>query len=80
MYFFKIFYLGIVSLIKFIISLFRYFFIGIYNIITIIPKYFILGFATIFGKKKRIKSSIQKSLETDLTRRVGMISEVEKSP
>ena len=59
MYFFKIFYLGIISLIKFIISLFRYFFIGIYNIITIIPKYFILGFATIFGKKKKIKSSIQ---------------------
>ena len=59
MYFFKIFYLGIISLIKLIISLFRYFFIGVYNIITIIPKYFILGIVTIFGKKKRVKSSIQ---------------------
>ena len=30
--------------------------------------------------RDRIKSSIQKSLEMDLTRRVGMISEVEKGP
>ena len=43
MYFFKIFYLGIVSLIKFVIKFFKYFFIGLYNIITLIPKYFVLG-------------------------------------
>lgn len=59
MYFFKIFYLGIISLIKIIFSLFKYFFIGLYNIVTLIPKYFILGIITIFGKRKKTKSSKQ---------------------
>ena len=59
MYFFKIFYLGIVSLIKFVINFFKYFFIGLYNIVTLIPKYFVLGIIAIFGKKKRKKISKQ---------------------
>ena len=59
MYFFKIFYLGIVSLIKFVIKFFKYFFIGLYNIITLIPKYFVLGIISIFGKKEKKKISKQ---------------------
>lgn len=59
MYFFKIFYLGLISLIKCIILLFKYFFIGLYNIVTLIPKYFVLGIMVIFGKKKKEKSSRQ---------------------
>ena len=59
MYFFKIFYLGIVSLIKFVIKFFKYFFIGLYNIITLIPKYFVLGTIYIFGKKEKKKISKQ---------------------
>lgn len=59
MYFFKIFYLGIVSLIKFVINFFKYFFIGLYNIVTLIPKYFVLGIITIFGKKEKKKISKQ---------------------
>lgn len=59
MYFFKIFYLGIVSLIKFVIKFFKYFFIGLYNIITLIPKYFVLGIIYIFGKKEKKKISKQ---------------------
>ena len=59
MYFFKIFYLGIVSLIKFVIKFFKYFFIGLYNIITLIPKYFVLGIISIFDKKEKKKISKQ---------------------
>ena len=59
MYFFKIFYLGIVSLIKFVIKFFKYFFIGLYNIIALIPKYFVLGIISIFGKKEKKKISKQ---------------------
>ena len=59
MYFFKIFYLGLVSLIKFVINFFKYFFIGLYNIVTLIPKYFVLGIIAIFGKKKKNKISKQ---------------------
>lgn len=58
-YFFKIFYQGIVSLIKFAIRIVKYFFIGLYNIITIIPKYFIFGITAIFGKKKKKRGSKQ---------------------
>lgn len=59
MYFFKIFYLGLISLIKCIILLFKYFFIGLYNIVTLIPRYFVLGIMVIFGKRKKEKSSRQ---------------------
>ena len=59
MYFFKIFYLGLISLIKFVIKFFKYFFIGLYNIITLIPRYFILGIIALFGKKKKKRVSKQ---------------------
>lgn len=57
MYFFRIFYLGIISILKGIISLFKYFFIGLYNVIIFIPKYFVIGIMVIFGKKKKEKST-----------------------
>lgn len=57
MYFFRIFYLGIISILKGIISLFKYFFIGLYNLIIFIPKYFIIGIMVIFGKKKKEKTT-----------------------
>lgn len=56
MYFFKIFYLGIISILKGTLSLFKYFFIGLYNVIIFIPKYFVIGIMVIFGKKKKEKS------------------------
>lgn len=59
MYFFKIFYLGLISLIKCVFYFFKYFFIGLYNIITIIPRYFVIGIMTIFGKKKKSNTSKQ---------------------
>lgn len=59
MYFLKIFSLGVITLFKAILSFFKYFFIGIFNIITIFPKYFILGLMTIFGKRKKEKTSKQ---------------------
>lgn len=57
MYIFKIFILGIISTFKGLISFIKYFFIGLANIITIIPKYFIIGIMTIFGKRKKEKVS-----------------------
>lgn len=57
MYFFKVFFLGLVSIFKGIGLLIKYFFIGLLNVITFIPKYFIIGIMVIFGKKKRSKSS-----------------------
>lgn len=57
MYFFRIFFLGIISILKGIIRFFKYFFIGLYNVIIFIPKYFIIGIIVIFGKKKKEKSS-----------------------
>lgn len=59
MYFFKIFGLGSISLIKNIISFIKYFLLGIYNIITIFPKYFVLGLLTLFGKRKKEKRTKQ---------------------
>ena len=59
MYFFRIFFLGIVSILKGIINIFRYFFIGLYNIIIFLPKHFIIGIMVIFGKKKKEKSNSQ---------------------
>lgn len=53
MHFFKIFYLGIITLINSIISIFRYFFIGLFNILTIFPRYFIIGIRTIFKKREK---------------------------
>lgn len=55
--FFRIFFLGIVSILKGIINIFKYFFIGLYNVIIFIPKYFIIGIMVIFGKKKKEKRS-----------------------
>lgn len=57
MYFFRIFILGIISIINGLVSFIKYFFIGFYNIITIIPRYFIIGVMTLFGKRKKEKSS-----------------------
>lgn len=59
MYFFKIFFLGIISILKGIIAIFKYFFIGLINTITFIPRYFIIGIMVMFGKKKREKTSKQ---------------------
>lgn len=57
MYFFKIFYLGIISILKGIISLFKYFFIGLYNVIIFMPKYFVIGIMVILGRKKKEKAT-----------------------
>lgn len=59
MYFFKIFFLGITSIVKGIISSIKYFLIGLLNIIIFIPKYFIIGLSTILGKKKKEHTSHQ---------------------
>ncbi len=59
MYFFKIFFLGVISILKGIIRFFKYFFIGLYNVIIFIPRYFIIGIMVIFGKKKKEKSSAE---------------------
>lgn len=53
--FFRIFFLGIQSILKGIVLFFKYFFIGLVNIITILPKYFISGINVIFGKKNKVK-------------------------
>ena len=52
--FFRIFFLGIQSILKGIVLFFKYFFIGLVNIITILPKYFISGINVIFGKKNKV--------------------------
>ena len=57
MYFFRIFFLGVISILKGIINIFKYFFIGLYNVIIFIPKYFIIGIMVIFRKKKKEKIS-----------------------
>lgn len=43
MNFFKLFYIGIISIVKLFINLFKYFFIGLFNIIILIPKIIIVG-------------------------------------
>lgn len=55
--FFKLFILGIQSIYLGIIKFFRYFGIGVFNIVTLIPRYFWIGVLTIFGKRKKEKSS-----------------------
>ena len=57
MNFIKIFFLGIVTIIKLIYSFFKYFFIGLFNTIIIIPKYFVIGIMYIFKKDKKKKTS-----------------------
>lgn len=57
MYFFKIFYLGIVSILKGIVLFVKYFFIGLFNVVTFIPRYFVIGIMAIFSKKKKTKAS-----------------------
>lgn len=57
MYFFRIFILGIVSLFNGLISFIKYFFIGLFDVVTFIPRYFIIGIMTIFGKKKKDNAS-----------------------
>ena len=64
MYVVKVFSLGIFTLLKFILNLFRYFFIGLYTIITIFPKYFIIGANTIFNKRSKNKSIPDKKIST----------------
>lgn len=54
---FKMFFVGMVTIIKFIYSFFKYFFIGLITLIIIIPKYFIIGIMYIFNRDKRIKSN-----------------------
>lgn len=55
--FFRIFLLGITSIFKGIVRLFRYFFIGLVNTIIFIPRYFVVGIMVIFGKRKKEKVS-----------------------
>lgn len=43
MNFFKLFYIGIISIVKLFVNLFKYFFIGLFNIIILIPKIIIVG-------------------------------------
>lgn len=62
MYIFKIIGIGLVTIFKIIISLFKYFFIGLYTIITIFPKYFIIGINTIFRRKKTKNSISNKKI------------------
>ena len=57
MNFIKIFFLGIVTIIKLIYSFFKYFFIRLFNTIIIIPKYFVIGIMYIFKKDKKKKTS-----------------------
>lgn len=57
MEFFRIFILGIISLVKGAISFVKYFFIGLFNIITIIPRFFIIGIMTIFAKREKNRTS-----------------------
>lgn len=53
MNFFKLFGLGIYSIITILIKLLKYFLIGLFNIIIFIPYYFMVGIKFIFGRKKR---------------------------
>lgn len=57
MYFFRIFILGITTLFKGLIFFAKYFFIGLFDTIAFIPKYFVIGIMTIFGKRKKVKTS-----------------------
>ena len=57
MYFFKVFFLGIISILKGIILLIKYFFIGLFNVIIFVPKYFIIGIIVLLGKKNKSKTS-----------------------
>lgn len=59
MNFIKIFFLGIVTIIKLIYSFFKYFFIGLFNTIIIIPKYFVIGIMYIFKKDKKKKTFLK---------------------
>lgn len=54
---FKMFFIGIFTIIKAIINFFKYFLIGLITTITIIPKYFIIGIIYIFKRDTRIKSN-----------------------
>ena len=54
----KMFLLGFKIVLRLIMLFFKYFFIGFYNILIILPKYFIIGLQTIFGKKEKKKRSI----------------------
>ena len=53
MNFFKLFGLGIYSIITILIKLLKYFLIGLFNIIIFIPYYFMVGIKFIFSRKKR---------------------------
>lgn len=64
--FFRIFCLGLISLVKLIISLLKYFFIGLYSVITSIPKYFIIGIISIFSKNKTKKREIKENKKISL--------------
>ena len=57
MYIFRIFSLGIITLFNCLISFIKYFLIGLTYIITFIPRYFVIGIMTIFGKKKKENTS-----------------------
>ena len=57
MYIFRIFILGIITLFNCLISFIKYFFIGLINVITFIPRYFVIGIMTIFGKKNKENTS-----------------------
>ena len=58
--FFKLFYLGLITIFKKFFNLIKYFLIGIITIVTLFPKYFIIGLQVIF-KKKEIKKSTKEN-------------------
>lgn len=62
MYFIRIFILGIKTLFNFFILSIKHFFIGLIEIVCFIPKYFIIGITSIFGKKKDKTSKDNKRL------------------
>lgn len=59
MSFFKLFYLGLITIYKKTFVIARYFLIGLVVLFTIFPKYFIIGLQVIFKKKKLEKTSVQ---------------------
>lgn len=47
----KYIFIGIISIIKFILSFIKHFFIGLYTLLTILPHYIIIGIKFLFSKK-----------------------------
>ena len=57
MYFFEIFYLGLISILKGFWLFIKYFFIGLLDIVIFIPKYFVVGIKVIFSRENKTNNS-----------------------